>query len=106
VEFAGAEKVWKVVDGESREQQVLAGERRQDQVQILQGLREGDFILREGMSGMSARVIPVNRSDAIPGDVSDTIQSPESEGASVTADQKKQFPQDSQSAALKSAAAE
>ena len=57
VEFAGAEKVWKVVDGESREQQVLAGERRDSRVQILQGLSVGDVILLDGDVGKPARVI-------------------------------------------------
>lgn len=56
VEFAGAEKVWKVVNGETREQQVLAGERREDQVLILQGLSPGDVILRDGKVGMPAKV--------------------------------------------------
>ena len=58
VEFAGAEKVWQVVDGESREQQVLAGERRDNRVQILQGLSAGDVILLDGDVGKPAKVIP------------------------------------------------
>jgi len=58
VEFAGAEKVWKVVEGESREQQVLAGERRDNRIQILQGLAAGDVILLDGKAGKNAKVIP------------------------------------------------
>jgi len=75
VEFAGAEKVWKVVDGESREQQVLAGERRESGVEILQGLKDGDVILRDGISGMTAKVKPVGRNESLPNDISVTIPS-------------------------------
>ena len=56
VEFAGAEKVWKVVDGETREQQVLTGERRADGIEILQGVNVGDTILLNGPEGMVARI--------------------------------------------------
>jgi RND family efflux transporter MFP subunit len=75
VEFAGAEKVWKVVDGESREQQVLAGERRQNGVEILQGLKEGDVILRNGISGMTAKVKPIVLEEGVPNDLSGTLSS-------------------------------
>lgn len=57
VEFAGAEKVWKVVDGEAREQQVLTGERRPEGVHIRQGLTVGDIILQDGQSGIPAKII-------------------------------------------------
>lgn len=58
VEFAGAEKVWKVEDGQSREQQVLTGERRSGQILVLQGLQPGDQILLDGASGRVARIKP------------------------------------------------
>ncbi|MCA9034101.1 MAG: efflux RND transporter periplasmic adaptor subunit [Planctomycetaceae bacterium] len=58
VEFAGAEKVWKVVDGVAKEQQVLTGERRADGIEILQGLQPGDMILSDGREGMVASVLP------------------------------------------------
>lgn len=48
VEFAGTEKVWKVVDGKCTEQVVLAGERRDSEIEILQGLKPGDVILKDG----------------------------------------------------------
>lgn len=60
LEFAGAEKVWKVVNGETREQQVLAGERRDNLVEIKEGLAVGDVILQEVSQGIRARVIPIN----------------------------------------------
>lgn len=56
VEFAGAEKVWKVVDGEAREQVVLTGERRPAGIEILQGLKVGDILLADGAAGMVARI--------------------------------------------------
>ncbi|MEX1230638.1 MAG: efflux RND transporter periplasmic adaptor subunit [Planctomycetaceae bacterium] len=54
VEFAGTEKVWKVVDGKATEQEILTGERRRDGVEILRGLNEGDVILVEGARGREA----------------------------------------------------
>jgi RND family efflux transporter MFP subunit len=56
IEFAGAQKVWKVVEGESREQEVLTGERREARVEILQGLEPGDRILRHAALGRPARI--------------------------------------------------
>lgn len=64
VEFAGAQKVWKLVNGEAREQQVLAGEHRANGIQIRKGLVEGDVILLDGHSGMPARVIAKGAADA------------------------------------------
>ncbi len=60
LEFAGAEKVWKVVNGESQEQQVLAGERREGLVEIKEGLSVGDVILEDVSQGIRARVISRN----------------------------------------------
>lgn len=57
VEFAGAEKVWKITNGEVREQQVLTGTRRPEGIEILQGLSADDEILLEGMAGMTARFV-------------------------------------------------
>lgn len=60
VDFAGAEKVWKVVNGESREQTVLTGERRPEGVEIVQGLHEGDVILLDGNSGAVAKITVID----------------------------------------------
>ncbi|MEZ6031764.1 MAG: efflux RND transporter periplasmic adaptor subunit [Planctomycetaceae bacterium] len=60
IEFAGAEKVWKVVDGETQEQPVLTGERRAEGIEITQGLVPGDVILADGSVGMPARVSLTN----------------------------------------------
>jgi membrane fusion protein (multidrug efflux system) len=54
VEFAGTEKVWKVVDGKCTEQVVLVGERRESEIEILQGLKPGDVILKDGSKGRVA----------------------------------------------------
>lgn len=55
VQFAGTEKVWKVVDGKVKMQEVLLGEQRGDRIRILEGLKPGDRILlnaREGRPGV------------------------------------------------------
>ncbi|WP_299466672.1 efflux RND transporter periplasmic adaptor subunit [uncultured Gimesia sp.] len=57
VQFAGTEKVWKVVDGKVKIQEVLLGEQRGEQIRILEGLQPGDRILsnaREGRPGILA----------------------------------------------------
>ncbi|MBI1314620.1 efflux RND transporter periplasmic adaptor subunit [bacterium] len=56
VEFAGAEKVWRIQDGVARERIVLTGARRGEQIEILDGLAPGDEILRDGSVGKVARV--------------------------------------------------
>ncbi|MEX0717902.1 MAG: efflux RND transporter periplasmic adaptor subunit [Planctomycetaceae bacterium] len=59
VEFAGAEKVWILVDGVSAEREVLIGRRRGDAIEILEGLSAGDLILHEGSRGMVATIKPL-----------------------------------------------
>ncbi len=66
IEFAGTEKVWKVVKGETREQSVLTGERRPEGIEILSGLVAGDVIVLDGSAGIPALVpmptaVPVNQ---------------------------------------------
>lgn len=56
VEFAGTEKVWKVIDGMCKEQVVLSGERREAGIEILQGLKVGDVILQDGSLGRAGRL--------------------------------------------------
>jgi RND family efflux transporter MFP subunit len=56
-EFAGVEKVWKVVDGQSREQVVRTGQRREQGIEIVEGITAGDVILRNGRLGRAARVV-------------------------------------------------
>lgn len=59
MEFAGTEKVWKVVDGKSVEQIVTTGERREGMVEVLNGLVQGDVVLADAAAGKLARVTPV-----------------------------------------------
>lgn len=59
VEFAGAEKVWKVVDGTAREQEVHTGLRRPEGVEIAAGLGAGDQILLHASQGRVARIEPI-----------------------------------------------
>jgi hypothetical protein len=56
VQFAGVEKVWKVVEGVSSEQPVQTGRRSQDRVEITRGLAAGDVILLQGSQGRVARI--------------------------------------------------
>lgn len=56
VQFAGVEKVWRVTDGNSHEQQIVTGARREGLVEILHGLASGDRIVRDGAMGRAAPV--------------------------------------------------
>lgn len=58
IEFAGAQKVWKVVDGVAAEQEILTAERRGDMREIIQGLSVGDVILSDAARGRIARIRP------------------------------------------------
>ncbi len=56
VEFAGTQKVWKVVDGRAVEQPIEMGVKRGDLVEIVRGLEPGDRVLLDGSEGRSAKV--------------------------------------------------
>lgn len=56
VEFAGAEKVWKVIGGQAQEQPVRIGRRTDEGYEIREGLAAGDIILVQGKEGRVARV--------------------------------------------------
>lgn len=57
VEFAGTQKVWKVVDGVATEQVVEPGRRSNGLVEIVTGLKSGDQILINGALGRAAKVV-------------------------------------------------
>ncbi|MDA0659844.1 MAG: efflux RND transporter periplasmic adaptor subunit [Planctomycetota bacterium] len=61
VEFAGAEKVWKVVDGRAVEQPVKVGRRNDTEYEIREGLSAGDQILIQADMGRLALVDAVSR---------------------------------------------
>lgn len=63
IEFAGAEKVWKIVDDISQEQEVLTGERRTEGIEILQGLEVGDQILLNAALGRPARINAMSKTE-------------------------------------------
>ncbi len=60
-EFAGAEKVWKVVDGQTSEQIVFTGKRRDGLIEITGGVNVGDVILWQADKGRIARIDAVTR---------------------------------------------
>ena len=70
-QFAGTQKVWRVVEGKIVEQAVLLGDQRLRHIRILEGLNPGDEILvdaRQGRSGAIAKpedsVTETNASDS------------------------------------------
>lgn len=67
VEFAGAVKVWKVVDSMAQEQAVHTARREEDWVEVVEGLAAGDTILVDAAQGQVARIDPI-LTDMSPGD--------------------------------------
>ena len=58
-EFAGAEKVWKVVDGVAQEQIVETARRGDAAIEIISGLAPGDTILHNAAEGKLARITAI-----------------------------------------------
>jgi RND family efflux transporter MFP subunit len=56
-QFAGAEKVWKLVEGIAREAEIVSGGRRDGMVEITQGLVVGDVILADASIGKVAKIL-------------------------------------------------
>jgi multidrug efflux pump subunit AcrA (membrane-fusion protein) len=77
VRFAGAEKVWKVVDGVAAEQEVFTGQQRGDRIEILRGVSSGDVVLRNGAEGRIAKILP-------PGDEKEPLEIAVDRSAAVT----------------------
>jgi len=57
-EFAGAEKVWKLIDGIAQQLEISTGGRRDGMVEIIGGLASGDQVLMDASVGRVARVMP------------------------------------------------
>jgi multidrug efflux pump subunit AcrA (membrane-fusion protein) len=55
-EFAGAEKVWKLVDGIAKEHVVQTARRTDREVEIVRGLQTGDRVLLDAAKGRVARI--------------------------------------------------
>ena len=56
--FAGVDKVWKVVDGNVREQVVQLGDSRNDRVKVVSGIASGDILIERGEQGRVGRWAP------------------------------------------------
>ena len=72
VEFAGAEKVWKLVDGVAQEQTVQTSRRADKVVEIVGGLTAGETILVEASEGRVARIEPVMQESGVGGQESES----------------------------------
>ncbi len=59
-QFAGSEKVWKLIDGVAREAEISTGARHNGMAEVLEGLRAGDTILVDASIGRVARVVPAS----------------------------------------------
>jgi membrane fusion protein (multidrug efflux system) len=57
-QFAGTEKVWRVDAGQARQRSVLTGRRRDNWVEILEGLSEGDWVVQDASVGRAGPVAP------------------------------------------------
>lgn len=55
-QFAGVEKVWRVIDGEAKEVAIRTGERREGLVVVAAGLEVGDAIITDGSLGQPGKV--------------------------------------------------
>jgi RND family efflux transporter MFP subunit len=56
-QFAGAEKVWKVVASMASEQEIITGVSRNGFIEVIDGLEEDDVILTNAAKGRVARVV-------------------------------------------------
>lgn len=56
MEFAGVDKVWKVVNGVTEEKVVMTGQRRENSVEIIEGLAVGELILLHAKEGRPGRI--------------------------------------------------
>jgi RND family efflux transporter MFP subunit len=63
-EFAGVEKVWRVVDGEAKEVAVRTGGRRDGQVVVFSGVEAGDAVITDATQGRPGKVVVNNASSA------------------------------------------
>lgn len=66
IEFAGAEKVWKVVAGTAQEQVVQTARRGPSGIEITKGLAAGDVILKNGGAGKTAKIEPIFAAESPP----------------------------------------
>lgn len=88
VEFAGSQKVWRVVNGVAKEQIVRPGRRSGGRIEIADGLKEGDQILVQGSIGRAAKIENISNSPGIAKDLGrstdDPLPSSETKSSDVT----------------------
>jgi RND family efflux transporter MFP subunit len=64
IEFAGVEKVWRVLDGAASETPVQTGRREHGLIEIVSGLQRGDTVLKEAALGRNGPVqVPDHQND-------------------------------------------
>jgi RND family efflux transporter MFP subunit len=59
-EFAGVERVWKIVEGQLVEHRIRVGESRGEWVEVLEGLEEGDRVLADAAQGRARRRVELS----------------------------------------------
>jgi len=85
MEFAGAEKVWKLVDGVAKEQVVQTARHGERGIEIVGGLKAGDTILTRAMEGRVARIDPIYEAPLSPSETTTTeVAAGEEEDATAT----------------------
>jgi RND family efflux transporter MFP subunit len=55
-EFAGVEKVWRIVDGQAKEQRIRTGRRNAELVEVLNGLAAGEQVIAQAIRGRAGTV--------------------------------------------------
>jgi multidrug efflux pump subunit AcrA (membrane-fusion protein) len=68
MEFAGSQKVWKLIDGVAKEQIVQTARQGPTGVEITRGLAAGDLVLVDALKGRVARIDPIFDHDISPKD--------------------------------------
>lgn len=71
VRFAGVDKVWKIVDGKTKEQPVTLGRQQDDLIEIRSGVKVGDQLLVMGKDGKAGKFEPT------PITLVDTVKKPD-----------------------------
>ena len=70
MEFAGSQKVWKVIDGVAKEQIVQTARQVASGVEVTKGLAAGDLVLVDALKGRVARIDPIFDAGGAPRDAS------------------------------------
>jgi len=83
MEFAGAEKVWKLVDGVAKEQVVQTARHGERGIEITAGLKAGDTILTRAMEGRVARIDPIYEAPLGPAEATTEVAAGEEEDAAA-----------------------